>query len=272
MNKPEYTEQQFLEEFGVSGEFKGVNYDQYNGNAGRQGRGVYYCLLSDTHTSFDIDVMAGWVCFRDMYARDSGGYHTFFIGFPRWMWKSEGIEEYTHWVINESFFADVFITKDVKVVREYGAFVRTDVPRYMTEGAITLLRLGFDTWTWDWHKFVAMGYDGMTAQILALHACESNGGTLNLHSVNSGHVLVRQWVSWDHQNLKIVKHNDNSYMNLNGKRKPLNSYHFGPEKWPDRPPIEFGEKKEIGNGFNTYKTPVFNQENVEILLQKLKSL
>lgn len=275
MNKSAYTEQQFLEEFGVFSKHKGVNFDYKNSTLKvppRAGRGTYYRLLSSINPNYDINVMDGWVCFSAMYKTEAGSFDTFFLGFPRWMWKYEGAREYTNWVVNESFFADVFITKDVDVWEKYGGFVRTDVPRYMTEGAIAFLRLGFDDWSWDWHKFVEMGYDGMTSQILALHARENDSGCLDLHYVNGNHVVVNPWSSWDCQNYKVVTHEESSYFNLTGKRKSLNDYHFSSGCLCTKPKIEFGETKEVDNGFNAHKLPVFNQENVEILLQTLKSL
>ena len=275
MIEPPCTEKEFLEKYGVFGQYKGVNFHNYKDTSkrpSREGRGTYYRLLSNINSNYDIDVMNGWVCFRDMYRAEKGSFGTFFFGFPQWMWRHEGAKEYANWVVNESFFADVFITKDVDVWEKYGGFARTDVPRYMTEGAIAFLRLGFDAWSWHWYKFVEMGYDGMTSQILALHASRSVEGCLNLHYINGNHVVVNPWESWMCHNFKIVTHEESSYANLQGKRKSLNNYHFSSGLVHDKPDIKFGETKEVSNGFNTHTLPVFNQENVEILLQQLKSL
>ena len=154
-------------------------------------RSVQYLLFEKGASDPIINNMNAAICFSDLFKFDQRKpCDTLFVSFLPWMWKRNHAEAWVEWVVNHSFFKDVFITKDVYTWGEYGGLVRTDVDRTMMEGALSLLREAFDDWQHHWYKFVLFGFSPNEAYALSRHMIISEEGDLQQHFPNSGHTLI----------------------------------------------------------------------------------
>lgn len=240
-------------------------------------RSVQYLLFKKNQERPYLDKMTATACYGGLF--QLGGCiscDTLFAAFLPWMWERNGTQEWTDWVVNESFFKDVFITKDVDVWQKYGGFVRTDVERHMMEGALTFLREGFDEWVWDWYLFVEMGYTPTESYALARHAHISTGSVVP-HSCNTGHTLINAGRPFGRYGFDyVVPSEDKLSEGYQCKRNHLNSHHFdnsGSRMWENFvfPETARGTEKDVwGNIPYTYPVTKKNLDTILKTLQKLK--
>jgi hypothetical protein len=154
-------------------------------------RSVQYLLFETGSSEPILNFMNADICFSKLFYLDvETPCDTLFVSFLPWMWKRNHAEAWVEWVVNHSFFKDVFITKDVYTWREYGGLVRTDVDRTKMEGALSLLREAFDDWQHDWLKFVMFGFSPNEAYALSRHLAINEEGDLQALSPNTGHTLI----------------------------------------------------------------------------------
>lgn len=265
---PRFTEKELFEKYGRPNEEKyGVK---------QKKRSVQYLLFRTGKDEPRLDVMTGWQCFRDLFGLPRNTpCDTLFLAFLPWMWEREGVQEWVKWVVNESFFSEVFITKDVTTWQQYGGLVRTDVPRHMMEGAVTFLREGFDEWKWDWHTFIEMGYNPTESYALSRHL-NINEEFICFHHCNDGHTLVAKWRPLGRYGIDFIRPSkDTLSCGYSEFRQSLNTYHFDENIY-----------KYCENSFNppekeTYTDPVWNNKsyrypcsknNLDYVLTTLKNL
>lgn len=104
-------------------------------------------------------------CYADLFYGDEEIYKLF-IGFGKELVHLPRDLQWANWVINESMFANAFITKDAQEGYELGFEIDTSVDYTLTNGGMTVLRTMHE---WDdgfWCKYVEMGFSGVEALAL----------------------------------------------------------------------------------------------------------
>lgn len=78
-------------------------------------------------------------------------------------------EDYVNWFLNESQWADAFLTKSYKEGIENGFRVDVDKPGYFVKMALIGFRNPFEMQPWGWKDFKEMGYSNEDAYVLAIN-------------------------------------------------------------------------------------------------------
>lgn len=86
----------------------------------------------------------------------------------------ESFKPFIHWLVNESPYADVFITKDPDDILKYGYVLRTDKPYDLVACALIASRLPTENYNRDlsiryrlWEKFRELGFNGSESFVLS---------------------------------------------------------------------------------------------------------
>lgn len=142
--------------------------------------------------------------------------------------KDRADKEFIKFLMNESFFKDIYITKQVSSARRWGLYIRTDVPFNQMIAAATAIRCSweFPHYIRAWKRFVKFGVNKNLAMFLA-------------HYIDAGDRFVRQgFFSAHHFIGSSVDLRDYLYIFEN---KKLNSYSkcFN-EEVLERTPKDFG--------------------------------
>lgn len=121
--------------------------------------------------------------------------------------SKEDAELYIHWLVNDSPYKEVFITKDAKDIMENNYVVRVDIPSNMLSSAMIVSRVPTEIYSPEvsrrllsWARFVKLGCDPTKAFLYTSMFATEEGG-LFYSPISSGH-----WAFFPMQNdLKYIK-------------------------------------------------------------------
>lgn len=106
---------------------------------------------------------------------------------------------YVKYILNESPWADCFITKRVSDAKRYGVKLNLEYPVSALMGAVIALREG-----WEYgnklklfSEFKKKGYSGNVCYLFSSYIQENNTGSFSLCGMTSGHQVLNNQMDWE---------------------------------------------------------------------------
>lgn len=176
-------------------------------------------IPNDAHSSFSMSEDGiNWehresaICYADMvYRLKQGVYPYIFIRFGKNHLDNPLFIDFLRWVINDSFVADAFYTKDVEMVKTYGLQLNTlENPAFMISGAMVARTAAeFKNLVRTMKYITDMGFNMTEAYSFAIRFVVSADGKRFSPSVqNRNHIVIsRDFDSSAYTKAQFLKHN-----------------------------------------------------------------
>lgn len=226
----------------------------------------------DAHTSYFYtkdgkveESLPSGVCYYRFTQKRAGKIDRLFLFFGGGRIEKYGKENsfnWCKWVINDSFWADAFITKCPAEGLNKGFEVDTSCERVLMNAGCIILRHPFEfKGMWDWPKFMEMGFDEYESFALSLNF-NIDEDIMYPHTYNSNHKVITPG-----QKFGLYKGED--YV----PKESIGTLAEGCNGNASSSTIEnWGCLSKPKHAPSFYKRPQFTKENCEEFLNKLKGI
>lgn len=121
-----------------------------------------------------------------------------FLFFGETTWRKKGTKEWVDWILNRSFFADAFLTKNVDEASTLGISVDTRKDWAYVLGSMMVLRHQFEFLnTFTWAEFVELGLSEFDAYVAACNVYLQDDYLAKV-DCNRNHFPLYGNISYDH--------------------------------------------------------------------------
>ena len=133
-----------------------------------------------------------YMCYAPLFCSEEYDIDKLFIFFGENKKKLPRRKEWCHWVINDSFYSEAFVTKDVEEGFNKGFEINLDCEFILMKAGMMCLRNAFEYEGWSWHKFKEIGFDGYQSYALAVNLTV-NDNSIYTSFLSNNHLPVYKW-------------------------------------------------------------------------------